>query len=219
MNINDLPNIVLERAFAQRVNVAPNGLMRMVKEGTVPRPFARRGNSPVWAEEAIASFFGTLQEEQSAYAPIDPDLGQDELANLEAYVCPAVSSGHIGNRRPVYLALYEAGTTRNADGLYEVGVYPVKWVQTQHGVAGESIAAPPGVDPLSITPVPWSRVRPREPKPRALFKLDTTKRQVLYVRTGVRRGGTISTESLRAALRVVPPTASHFKGGKVHLSE
>lgn len=202
------------------MGVAPNGLVRMAEEGTAPPPFARMGNSPVWAESDVVSFFGTLQMSQSAYAPIDSELGQDELVNLEAYICPANSPGHIGNRRPAYLALYKTGAPRNAAGFYEVDVYPVEWVQTQHGVAGETIVAPADVDPATITPVPWSRVRPdRERKPRVLFKLDTGKGRSLQVQTGIRRGGTISTESLLDALDATPRAVSYFKGGRVHLSE
>lgn len=220
MDLESLPSIALEGTVAAKLGVAPNGLIRMVDEGTLPKPFARRGDRPVWSENDIIDFFGQLHDEQSAYAPIDRDLGQSELKQLGAYVCPADSSSHIGNRRPSYLALYEAGEPRNDDGLYEIGVYPVLWVQTQRGVAGETIAAPPGITASTVTPVPWSKVRPEDgDKPRTLFKLDTESRQTLLVRTGVRRGGTISTSSLMAALSATPKRASHFKGGVVHLSE
>lgn len=217
MDISGLPNIALEGAFAGQLGVASNGLMRMVDEGTLLPPFARRGAKPVWSQDGIDKFFRVLHEEQSAYAPIDLVTGQSELDNLGVYVCPAVSSWHIGNRRPSYLALYKAGAPRNADGYYEIDVYRVLWLQTQQGVAGELLAAPKGTDRASIHQIPWNTVRPAETEPLALFKLETTSKRTLLVETGVRRGGTISTNSLLIALDSTPKKASHFKGGIVHL--
>jgi len=218
MDIEKLPNIVLEGKLGEWAGVASNGLERMADEGTMPQPFARRGKRPVWSEDDIVTFFGQLHDEQSAYAPIDPELGQFELEQLGAYVCPAKSSSHIGNRRPSHLVLYRASEPRNRDGFFELGAYPVRWVQTQQGVAGETLAVPKGVDASSVTTIPWSQVRPdRENNPLTLFKLDVESRQILLVRTGIRRGGTISTSSLKAALAATPKKASHFKGGVVHL--
>ncbi|MGO3153296.1 MAG: hypothetical protein ACTIJJ_11870 [Galactobacter sp.] len=216
MDVSSLPNIVLEAAFGKTLGLAPNGLLRMADEGTLPQPFARRGTKPVWSESDIESYFATLQPAQSAYAPIDPVLGADELLNLESYVCPAQSSGHIGNRRPNYLALYRAGQTRNAHGRYEIDVYQVEWVQTQEGVAGETRAAPAGVNSQTIRPVPWFKVRPEADYPLTLFKLDIASKRVLEANTGVRRGGTISTASLQAAF-AAHGKAVHFKDGEVHL--
>lgn len=215
MNLNELPNLILEGPFATQLGVAPNGLMRMVEEKTLPKPFARRGTKPMWKEDEIGDFFGKLHDEQSAYAPIDNELGKAELAQFESYVCPAVSSGHIGNRRPTYLALYKAGGLRNSAGYYEIDVYKVRWLQTQQGVAGETIALPKGQSVSLVTPVPWSAVRPGSVEPLVLFKLDIPSKRTLLVQTGVRRGGTISTDSLLSALDT-PAAASRFKGGVVH---
>lgn len=217
MSLDSLPNIVLESGFASQLEVAANGLHRMVKEGTLPAPFARKGDKPVWSEGRIVEFFGKIQPEQSAYAPLLLEEERNELEKLEAYVCSAVDSKRIGNRRPAYLALYRSGAPRNVDGFYEIEVYPVLWVQTQRGVAAEHLVVPEGVDNASVEMVPWSIVRPGAKGPLTLFKLDVSAKQMLPVKTGVRRGGTISTKTLLAALGANSEKASHFQGGVVHL--
>lgn len=218
MDISTLPNIVLDTSFANRLGLASvAGLARMVDEGTLPNPSHRRTDKPVWSESHIIQFFGQLQATQSAYAPVDRGGGQSELDLLESYVCPALSSGHIGTRRPTFLALYKAGAPRNSEGFYEMGVYPVQWVQTQKGVAGETIATPVGVDTASIQPVPWDDVRPDSEYPLTVFKLDVSAERTITVKTGVRRGGTISTASLQRALNDPMRRSIHFKGGEAHL--
>lgn len=218
MDLTTKPNIILDTSFANQLSLASvAGLSRMIEEGTLPEPGLRRGDKPVWFETEVVDFFGQLQPEQSAYAPIDQDLGRTELEQLEAYVCPAGSSGHIGNRRPSFLALYKAGEARNDAGLYELSVFPVLWVQTQLGVAGETVAAPVGVDGSSVAQVPWSSVRPDVNYPLTLFKLDLAGERTLLAPTGIRRGGTISTESLEAALADPAQRPVRFKDGIVHL--
>lgn len=217
MDLSALPEIVLEAPFAKQVGVAANGLLRMSDEGTLPKPFARRGTKPVWREDDITEFFGNLQPQQSAYAPVDK-LGVSDLATTGTYICPASSSGHIGNRRPTYLALCVAGWLRDSTTRHLVEVYDVEWVQTQRGVAGEEVITPKGVDERSIVPLSWGSIGRETDYPLTLFKLDLASKRTLKGARGVQRGGTISTESLEKALST-PDKLVYFRDGLVHMRD
>lgn len=213
--LEGLSEIVLGSAFANALGVKPNGLERMAGEKTLPWPRAKRGRQPVWFEEDVVEWFSHLQPEQSAYASVRPELGRKDLER-GYYACPARDSGYIGNRRPKYLALYFSGEQRNADGYYEVPVFPVRWVQTEQGVMGETIAVPQGMDPSQVTPIDVRQWR-TDPELLTTFVLDLAAERTLYLRRGNYRGGTISTESLEAAM--VTGVADHFEGGYVHLEQ
>lgn len=238
IEIDDLDEILLTRAFANMLDVAPNSLLRMASEGTLPRPIGRRGKQAVWLNRAVEDWFRRLHPDQSAYAPIDSATGTKNLAtdprdehhyrgpdvafrhiphgDLGFYACPARSGHWIGNRRPTNLALYTQESPRDADGYLTVDVYRVLWVHTEAGIAGETIAT---ADPHDTTPLPPLRVQNfrHGEDPLTTFVLDRTEppRQLRVLR-GVRRGGTISTASINKALES-PGGASRFQGGVVHL--
>jgi len=211
-NMMDLPQVLTEPRFAHLLSVKANGLGRMVDEGTLPMPTARDGEKAVWMESDVVDWFSTLQGEQSAYASIDLALGQQELQSLGAYVCPARSSQHIGQRRPVKLALYTSGLPKTANGTSYVTVYDVDWIQTQDGVMGEQLIWHTGARKPVM--VPWQTVRPGDDTPLTLFKLDLESAQTIEVGRAWQRGGTVKTDSLQLALS--NGYASHFKGGIAH---
>lgn len=201
-----------EPNLAREMDVKSNGLGRMFSENTLPAPMARDGEKAVWSKDALVEWFGTIQDSQSAYASIDKELGVAELEQFGAYICPARSSQHIGQRRPAYLALYVSGLPKNAQGLSEVTIYPVTHIQTQDGVMGETLAWRKGEpEPAQI---PWDQVRPHDDEPLTLFKLDLENAQTIETTRAWQRGGTVRTDSLLAAISA--GYAHHFQGGLAH---
>lgn len=210
--IEGLPQILTEASLGNRMNVRANGLGRMSTELTVPEPTARDGEKAIWMEADVEAWFSTLQPTQSAYASIDPGLGQIELEEMGIYVCPARDSAFIGQRRPVMLALYRSKQPKNSQGNSVVDVYDVEFVQTQDGVMGEEMVHLAGNS--KPQPIPWDLIRPGIDKQHTVFKLDLASHQVLDIGRAWQRGGTVSTESLKSALK--NGYSSHFQGGLAH---
>ncbi|MGP5014498.1 hypothetical protein ACTXJX_11825 [Glutamicibacter ardleyensis] len=208
----DLPQMVAEASYAKDLKVMPNGLGRMYSEHTIPAPFARDREKALWLAGDLKEWYGHIQESQSAYASIDRELGVAELNRLGAYVCPATSSLHIGQRRPAYLALYVSGLPKNARGLSEVTIYPVTHIQTQEGVMGESVVWRKGQPGPKI--VPWDQVRPNDSEKLTLFKLDVARAHTIEITRAWQRGGTVRTDSLLSAMKA--GYAHHFQGGIAH---
>lgn len=211
-DIEGLPQILTEARLGSLMNVRANGLGRMSTEITVPKPTARDGEKAIWMEASVKDWFSTLQPTQSAYASIDPGLGQVELEDMGIYVCPARDSAFIGQRRPVKLALYRSKQPKNSQGNSVVDVYTVSWVQTQDGVMGEELAYLAGSP--KPQPISWDLIRPGDDTLHTVFKLDLASHQTLDIGRAWQRGGTVSTESLQSALK--KGYSSHFQGGLAH---
>ncbi|MGP5049289.1 helix-turn-helix transcriptional regulator [Glutamicibacter ardleyensis] len=210
--LKNLPSIIREHRFAQYLGLAPNGLVRMASEGTLPFPIALDGGKPVWMEEGIIDWFSHLQNSQAAYASIGDELGIQELTQQGIYVCPARSSHHIGQRRPRTLVLHTRGQEKNAKGKHEVHSYDVEFAQTQDGVMGEELITYYGNQAAQL--LPWSSIRPDADYPLTVFKLNMESRLTIQLDRVWQRGGTVSYDSLGKA--ILEGHATHFKGGIAH---
>lgn len=204
--------LMTETDLAEAMGVAANGLGRMIEEGTIPAPdFSRRGKN-LWATAAVESWFRTIQLSQAAYAPINATTGFQEFDSLGCYVCPAGSSGHIGNRRPSQMVLWRSGQKKDDQDRTVAEVYDVTTIQTTAGVVGESIITPYGLSAEEIDLLPWEDIRPGVEGDITVFQLDLSSRRELKMARGFQRGGTLRAESLNEALSF-PEGPWIFRGG------
>lgn len=205
--------IMTEADVAGAMGVAANGLGRMVEEGTIPAPEFSRQRKSMWSRATIESWFKTIQPSQAAYAPINRDTGFEEFDSLGCYVCPAISSGHIGTRRPSQLVLWQAGQKKDDFGATIANVYDVTAIQTTAGVVGESIITRNGASAEDVELLPWEDIRPGNDGDITVFQLDLDSRQELRMARGFQRGGTLHSDSLSAAL-ASPSGMWAFRGGE-----
>lgn len=201
--------------FAEKLMLEANGVQRMKREGTVPVEDNLYKKNPVWLEKNLEDWFSHLHHGQSAYAPAKTALGTADLRALNAYICPvstggADRAGWISNRRPYYLAL----TVHGNDALE---VYEVLWAETQKGIMGEEVITHYGDQNGGSYKAPWDKVynngRSEDDGPYVYYQLGE-KIGEFTVNQTIRRGGTVSTDSLIKAIRL--GHAEAIRGGRVH---
>lgn len=197
--------------LAQQMKVRPNGIDRMVREGTLPPPSGLASRTPYWDDQVLDNWFSHLQPEQSAYAPAK-GIGTWEFQRFSAYICPVVqgtpdTAGWISSRRPSYLAL-------SLDGHATIQIFEVLWAETQSGIRGETLVRKQG--DASIYKAPWEQIqetRQDSVLPLIYFQLNPSSIGELELEIPFRRGGTLATDNLLEAIE--RGRASGFKNGRV----
>ncbi|WP_237205409.1 hypothetical protein [Rothia nasimurium] len=197
--------------LAQQMKVRPNGIDRMIREGTLPVPSGLASRTPYWDDKVLDDWFSHLQPEQSAYAPAK-GVGTWEFQRFNAYICPVVqgtpdTAGWISSRRPSYLAL-------SLEKYSAIQVFEVLWMETQSGVRGEGLVRKQG--DTSVYSAPWKEIQETRQDidiPLVYFQLNSDSIGEVELETSFRRGGTIATSHLFEA--VERGRATGFRGGRV----
>lgn len=210
----EIPTLLNEADLAERLGVSRYQPLSMVKDGALPIPDGRRRKSVFWKETTLSRAFATLDDDKAAYAPI-AELGKQTL-QMGYYACPAISSSHIGTRRPTELVLIRKEETGTI-----CSVHTVRCIETEQGVFNESQAFPQGVTSFEA-PQSMDDIRATikavngedEKRPLTVFWFDPVPVvEFPYVGSGVQRGGSINGKPSKDLDPKLP--ISRFKNGQV----